>query len=129
MSEVQKNVAAALEQLKTLQAKMHAYHHAMSMIYYDSVTTAPEGTDEGRGETLSILSGESHALFASPETDAMLKTLEANSDALTPEIRRQAELLRRNIWITRSWSTVRRPSGTRQRAPMILHHLPRIWRN
>ncbi len=26
MSEVQKNVAAALEQLKTLQAKMHAYH-------------------------------------------------------------------------------------------------------
>ncbi|MCI5811247.1 MAG: carboxypeptidase M32 [Clostridiales bacterium] len=96
MSEVQKNVAAALEQLKTLQAKMHAYHHAMSMIYYDSVTTAPEGTDEGRGETLSILSGESHALFASPETDAMLKTLEANSDALTPEIRRQAELLRRD---------------------------------
>ena len=51
--------ATALAKLKALQAKMHAYNHASSMIYYDAVTTAPEGTDVGRGETLAILSGES----------------------------------------------------------------------
>ena len=52
--------ATALAKLKALQAKMHAYNHASSMIYYDAVTTAPEGTDVGRGETLAILSGESY---------------------------------------------------------------------
>lgn len=89
-------VEAAEKRLQLLQAKMHAYHHAGSMIYYDAVTTAPDGTDEGRGETLSILSGEEHALFASPETDEILSTLEAHPEQLTPVLRRQVELLRQD---------------------------------
>lgn len=85
----------ALSRLKALQAKLHAYEHAENIIYYDAVTVAPADTDEGRGETLGVLNGEAYALFATPETDRLLAFLEERADALTPELRRQTELLRR----------------------------------
>ena len=40
--------------LKNWQAKMSAYNHAISLIYFDGSTTAPKGTAENRGHTLSI---------------------------------------------------------------------------
>ena len=49
-------VELAKEKLRALQAKMAAYGHATSLIYYDGVTTAPKGTAANRGQTLSILS-------------------------------------------------------------------------
>ena len=85
----------ALTRLKALQAKLHAYEHAVNILYYDSVTVAPADTDEGRGETLGVLTGEAYALFATPETERLLAFLEERADALTPELRRQTELLRR----------------------------------
>ena len=43
----------ALQQLELLQKKLYAYHCADSSLYLDAVTTAPSGTAEGRGVTLS----------------------------------------------------------------------------
>ena len=65
-------VETAREQLKTLQAKMAAYGHATSLIFYDGVTTAPKGTAANRGQTLSILSEESYKLATGEESLALL---------------------------------------------------------
>ena len=40
----------ALTKLSALQAKMSAYGHAMSLIYYDGATTAPKGIAQNRTE-------------------------------------------------------------------------------
>lgn len=68
--------------LKNWQAKMSAYNHAISLIYFDGSTTAPKGTAENRGHTLSILSEECYKLSTSPETIEMLELLDANKDKL-----------------------------------------------
>ena len=86
----------AVEKLKTLQATMHAYSHAMGILYYDARTAAPSDTEDGRGETLSVLSAAQYELFINPETDEMLTCLEANKDQLTFAQNRQTELLRRD---------------------------------
>ena len=64
----------ALTRLKALQAKLHAYEHAENIIYYDSVTAAPSDTDEGRGETLGVLTGEAYASSADSVTAAPADT-------------------------------------------------------
>lgn len=76
------NISEARERLKNWQAKMSAYNHAMSLIYYDGSTTAPKGTAENRGRTLSILSEESYKLSTNPEIIEMLEFLDANKDEL-----------------------------------------------
>ena len=68
--------------LKNWQAKMSAYNHAISLIYFDGSTTAPKGTAENRGHTLSILSEECYKLSTSSETLEMLELLDANKDKL-----------------------------------------------
>lgn len=37
-------LSEAIIELALLQKKMHAFNHATSMIYFDSVTVAPEDT-------------------------------------------------------------------------------------
>ena len=76
------NISEARERLKNWQAKMSAYNHAMSLIYYDGSTTAPKGTAENRGRTLSILSEESYKLSTNPEIIEMLEFLDANKEEL-----------------------------------------------
>ena len=84
-----------LQKLKELQQKMYAYDAASSSLYLDAVTTAPSDTAEGRGLALSILAGESHKLFSSPETDALLSALEERENQLNRVEKRQVQLLRR----------------------------------
>ena len=68
--------------LTALQAKLSAYNHAMSLLYYDGATTAPKGTAANRAQTMSVLSEESYRLSTSPETLELLEFLDANPDAL-----------------------------------------------
>ena len=76
------NISEAREGLKNWQAKMSAYNHAMSLIYFDGSTTAPKGTAENRGRTLSVLSEECYKLSTSPETMEILEFLDANKSEL-----------------------------------------------
>ena len=86
----------AIEQLKEIEAKLAAYGHAMGVIYLDAVTVAPKGTDEGRGRTLGILSGESYKLTAGEEMGQLLDFLGGHEQELDEATAREAELLRRN---------------------------------
>ena len=56
-------IQEALEQFYKMQAKLSAYGHAMSLIYYDGATTAPKGTAQNRAHALSILSEDMYKLY------------------------------------------------------------------
>ncbi len=88
---------SALEQFKQLQAKLSAYGHAMSLIFYDGATTAPKGTAANRGHTLAILSEESYRLSTGEETVALLEFLDAHKNELTKEQSRAVFLALKDI--------------------------------
>lgn len=90
-------IEEAREALQSLQAKMSAYQHATSLIYYDGVTGAPSGTAANRGQTLGILSEEEYKLATGAETVALLEFLDKNRDALDEAERRQVYLLLKDI--------------------------------
>ncbi len=90
-------IELAKEQLKALQAKMAAYGHATSLIFYDGVTTAPRGTAVNRGQTLSILSEESYKLATGEETLSLLNYLDKNKEQLTAAEQRMVFLLLKDV--------------------------------
>ncbi len=87
----------AREDLKKLQAKMAAFDHAQSLIYYDGVTTAPKKTAPNRAQTLTVLSEESYRLATGPETTALLEFLDARKDELPEAEQRMVHLLYKDI--------------------------------
>lgn len=80
----------AVVRFKEIQKKMAAYNHAMGLLYYDSVTTAPSGASETLGATLGVLSEESYKLSVNDELKALLAQLVA-ADELDLQTRREAE--------------------------------------
>ena len=87
----------ALQKFAQLQAKLSAYYHAMSLIYFDGSTTAPKGTAANRGHTLSILSAESYTLSTGDETVALLEYLDSQKDQLSEKDARAVYLALRDI--------------------------------
>ena len=87
----------ALTKLSALQAKMSAYGHAMSLIYYDGATTAPKGTAQNRGQTLSVLSEETYKLSTGEETVELLEYLDAHKDELDEKNARIVLLMLKDI--------------------------------
>ena len=87
----------ALTKLSALQAKMSAYGHAMSLIYYDGATTAPKGTAQNRGQTLSVLSEETYKLSTGDETVELLEYLDAHKDELDEKNARIVFLMLKDI--------------------------------
>ena len=87
----------ALEQLTRLQAKMAAYNHAISLIYYDGATTAPKGTAANRGQTLSILSEESYRLSTGKDTVELLEFLDTHREELSEREARTVFLALKSI--------------------------------
>ena len=75
-------LTTALEKYRKLQAKLSAYYHAMSLIHYDGVTSAPSATAANRGQTLSVLSEETYLLSTGKETLELLEFLDAHKDEL-----------------------------------------------
>ena len=90
-------VETARVQLKILQAKMAAYGHATSLIFYDGVTTAPKGTAANRGQTLSILSEESYKLATGEESLSLLHYLDEHREELDAAEQRMVFLLLKDV--------------------------------
>ena len=127
-------VTEAVAALKKLEQTMAAYNHAMGVIYLDATTAAPSDTWEGRGKTMEILSQVTYDLEANPENGELLSFLEAHSDELDAQTRREVEVLRKNfdqmhripaeeyvdysvllndaqnVWTRQSWMTILMPS-------------------
>ena len=84
----------ALE-LSGLQKKLHAYSHALALLYVDGVTAAPPEAAKGRGETIAVLSAAQFDLISSPSVGELLDDAHRHADALSALEKRQAELLKR----------------------------------
>ena len=87
----------AKKALRELQAKMSAYDHAMSLLYYDGATTAPRGTAANRGQSMAILSEEAYKLATGKKTINLLELLDANKSELDEMEQRQVYLLLKDI--------------------------------
>ena len=91
------DIKTALEKLKELQEKLCAYNHAMGLIFYDGVTSAPKGTAPNRGQTLSVLSKETYILSTGKETVELLEFLDANKEQLSQKEKRIVYLALKDI--------------------------------
>ncbi|MDO4544242.1 MAG: carboxypeptidase M32 [Clostridia bacterium] len=77
---------------RELLDKIQAYGHAMSKMYYDSVTVMPKRGNEAVGRTLGVLSEEEYKLSTSEELKSCTKELLAHKDELDAITAREAEL-------------------------------------
>lgn len=87
----------ALEALQKWQQTNAAYNHAMGVLYLDATTAAPSDTGEGRGKTMEVLSQAVYDLTANPENGELLSYLEAYMEELTPQEKREVEILRKSF--------------------------------
>lgn len=85
----------ALEELAEMQKAYYALQYAQGMLYYDSVTGAPEGSTEGRGVAMALLSGREFELLANDHVGELLSFLQANDAALTENQKAQVRVVRR----------------------------------
>ncbi len=90
-------IEEAKEKLSDLQAKMSAYTHAISVLYYDGSTVAPKKAAEGRARTIAILSGEIYRLSTGEETVKLLEYLDENKEKLDKREKRSVYLLLKDI--------------------------------
>lgn len=95
------SIEKAKQELSALQAKMSAFSHAVGLISYDAVTSAPKNTAENRAQTLGILSEEIYRLSTGDDTLKLLEFLDANSQELDEKQSRMVFLLLRDIRKTR----------------------------
>ena len=87
----------SIEQLYALQARMSAYNHAMSVIYYDGATVAPKGTAANRAQTLAVLSEDMYKLSTGKETVELLEFLDAHKAELSHKDARSVYLAHKDI--------------------------------
>ena len=90
------SVEQAVAALKKLQQTQAAYAHATGVLYLDATTAAPSDTWEGRGKTMEILTQVSYDLQTDPKNGELLSYLEANSDQLDEQTKREVAVLRKN---------------------------------
>ena len=115
-------VKEALEKLAELEKKRYAYGAASSALYLDGATVAPKDTAAGRGLAQSVLAGERHKLFTSPETEELLTVLEEHREELDSVRRRQTEELRR------SCDEIRRiPAAEYMEYAMLKNEAGAVW--
>lgn len=82
-----------IKALKDWQKKMHAYHHAMSLLTYDAATAMPDGASKTLGDTLEVLSGEIYMMTTDPAFKKLLSDLEEEKENLDFQTRREVEEL------------------------------------
>ena len=87
----------AKTKLKQLQEKMAAYGHALSLLYYDGVTSAPKGTAGNRGQTMGVLSEELYQLSTGEDTVSLLEYLDEHKAELDEKEQRMVFLLLKDI--------------------------------
>lgn len=91
------SVQQALEALAKHQQTMAAYNHALGVMIHDGSTAAPKGSWEGRGQTMGIMSQITYDLDTDPKKGEMLTYLEAHTDELTDQQKREVEVLRKGF--------------------------------
>ena len=91
------SVQQALEALAKHQQTMAAYNHALGVMFHDGSTAAPKGSWEGRGQTMGIMSQITYDLDTDPKKGEMLTYLEAHTDELTEQQKREVEVLRKGF--------------------------------
>lgn len=82
-----------IRRFKAHLAKLHAYEHALGVLYYDAETVMPKAGGEGLSRTIGVLSEESYKLSTAPEFKEMLAALLQNKGELDAVTRREAEEL------------------------------------
>ena len=90
-------VENAKEKLYEIQKKLAAYEHAIGLLYYDGVTTAPSGTAENRGASLGVLTEEIYLISTSDETVSVLEFLDENKESLSEKEKRMVYLMLKDI--------------------------------
>jgi len=87
----------ARARLEELQRKISAYDHALGLLSYDGLTSAPKGTAANRAATMGVLSGELYRLSTGEETAALLAEMETFRAQLEPEEIRTLFLMGKQI--------------------------------
>ncbi len=93
-------IKEAYDEFRGIFGKIHAYRHALGLLYTDGVTAAPAGSADGRGKTSGILSEAEYALHTSPKMKEAVAYLLEHKDELTPFQQREiTEYNRSNEYI------------------------------
>ena len=85
------------QKLYALEKQLAAYNHAMGLLYYDGVTSAPAGTAANRGETLNVLGEASYRMTTCEETRSLIEALGERSEELDEKTKRIVYLFSRNM--------------------------------
>ena len=95
--EEKMTVSEAIESFYSWHAKLGAYGHAMSLIYYDGATVAPKGTAQNRARALSILSEEVYKLSTDEKMLSLTEFLDSHKDELGEKDARAVYLTLKDI--------------------------------
>lgn len=86
-----------IQSFKALLAKMHAYNHAMTVLYYDMETVMPPKGADDFAKTAGMLSEESYKLSTGDEMRRLLAALTPVKDTLDEITRREVEELQESL--------------------------------
>ncbi len=81
----------AIAKFKATNKLLHAYNHAMGVMYYDIETAAPKNAAAGFGETLGTLSEVAYKLSVNEENFALVDFLTEHALELDEITRREVE--------------------------------------
>ena len=101
----------ALEAFDRYQKTLSAYRHAMGVLSLDAVTAAPEGSWEGRGQTMEVLSGVVYDLTVGKENGMLFDFLQSHLEELTDLQKRELEQARKELGV-RTAVVVAPPQGS-----------------
>ena len=87
----------ARKSLMSLQRKMAAYEHALSLLSFDGSTGAPRGTADNRAASMSMLSEEIYTLATGEKSLKLLEYLDGRSADLDLPEQRMVHLMLRDI--------------------------------
>ncbi len=66
-------------EFKKYQQKMHAFNHAMGVLYYDAETCMPKGASENLGKTIAVLSEELYKIQTAKELEDIIEGLKGET--------------------------------------------------
>ena len=92
----------AVAKLKETNKLMHAYNHAMGVMYYDIETAAPKNAIGGFSETVAALSEITYKLAVNEESCAVLDFLTEHADELDEITRREVEEAQKGLKLLRN---------------------------
>lgn len=90
------DTTSAFNKFRETEKEIHAYNHALGLIYYDSVTSAPKGAADGIAETMGALSSRLYELTTGKTTSEIVSYLLENDGGLTFEQKKELKEFNRD---------------------------------